>query len=138
MGFVRKNIMLEEYLDTKGIEWEMITDSTYKKIYKAINEIIESEERTICHGDEAFEKLNSQLPFEAYIFSAPRTNHLFAIYYAGGSNAAFGYKVINIKELERGPLNNIECVVANTELTFACSLNHEWQGHCPEVYVENI
>ena len=42
----------------------------------------------------------------------------------------------NLSLLNHETLNQVECVVTNKQLTFACVFNHEWQGLCPELYVE--
>ena len=47
-----------------------------------------------------------------------------------------GYVIEGLNNLERNTLNHIECVVSNRDITYACAFNHEWQAHCPEVYIE--
>jgi hypothetical protein len=37
MGFTKRNIKLEEYLDAVGAKWLVLTDSDYKRIYSEIN-----------------------------------------------------------------------------------------------------
>jgi len=138
MGFLRNNIQLEEYFDSLYVDWKYISDADYKHIYSELNNFIDSDNYNLLIGDDAFLELEKRLPFSGYVFSAPRTKHLFSIYSNGGSNTAFGYIVSNLNKLDRSILNNIECVFSNSELTYACSLNHEWQGHCPETFIEKI
>jgi hypothetical protein len=136
VGFVRRALDLEDYLVSNKFEWNGLGDADYKRIYNELNSFIDSEHYTSCDGNDAFDMLSSHFPFSGYIFSAPRRKHLFSIYECGGRDSAFIYSVKNINSLNREKLNNIECVVANEELSFACMLNHEWRGQCPELYVE--
>lgn len=136
MGFIRRNIRLEEYLDSIGVEWDCLLDANYKHIHEELNTFIESENYNLLKGDDAFSELTTHLPFNGYIFSAPRTKHMYSIYSKGGGNAAFGYVVSGLNILDREILNNIECVLSDKDLTYACVLNHEWEAHCPELFFE--
>ena len=135
MGFVRRALDLEDYLTSNEIDWKGLGDEDYKRIYLELNSFIDTESYTSCNGNDAIEMLTSHFPFNGYIFSAPRRNHLFSIYECGGRDTAFVYSVKNIKSIDREKLNVIECIVANEDLSFACMLNHEWRGQCPELYV---
>ncbi len=135
MGFVKKNINLEEYLNSINIEWQMLTDTEYKRVLKELNGFIDSSSYSLFSGGEAYSKLMNQLPLNGYIFSAPKHKY-FSVYENGDENHTFGYLVENVEHLDREAINCIECVVANEELSFACVFNHEWQAHCPEQYFE--
>ncbi|MCG8485887.1 MAG: hypothetical protein MI756_00290 [Chromatiales bacterium] len=135
MGFVKRNIELEEFLDSVGSKWEPLSDQEYKKIMSTLNEFIDNDNYWSLHGDEAFKELENKLPLEGFIFSAPK-HKLFSVYESGGENKTIGYSVLSLTKLNRETLNHIECVVTNKQLTFACVLNHEWQTMCPELYVE--
>ena len=135
MGFVKRNIELEELLDSVGASWEPLTDHEYRSVLSGINEFIEEENYSSLSGDEAYKEIESKLPFKGYIFSAPR-HKLFSVYESGGENRTIGYSIDNLTRLNREKLNHIECVVTNKQLTFACVFNHEWQAMCPELYME--
>lgn len=135
MGFVKRNVELEEFLDSVGVTWEYMTDQEYKRVLSGLNEFIDEEDFWSLRGDEAFKELESKLPLQGYIFSAPR-HKLFSVYESGGENKTIGYSVDKLLQLNREALNHIECVVANKQLTFACVFNHEWQAMCPELYIE--
>ena len=135
MGFVKRNIELEEYLDSIEVKWKSLSDKDYKCVLSTLNEFIDEENYWSLSGDEAFSELENRLPLEGYIFTAPR-HRLFSVYENGGDNRTIGYSVDNLQNIDRAVLNNTECVVANKQLTFAYILNHEWQAMCPELYVE--
>ena len=127
MGFVKRNIEIEEFLKSVGAFWEPLSDREYRKLLCALNEFIEPENYRSCNGDDAFQKLTAKLPLDGYIFSAPK-HTLLSIYEKGGNNLTFGYSISTLIELRREKLNQIECVVADKALTFACVFNHEWQA----------
>ncbi|MCG7895952.1 MAG: hypothetical protein JAZ12_16065 [Candidatus Thiodiazotropha taylori] len=135
MGFVKRNIELEEFLDSVETMWEHLTDQEYRKVLSALNEFIDSDNYWSLRGDKAFKELENKLPLEGYIFTAPK-HKLFSVYESGGENKTIGYSVLNLVQINREILNRIECVVTNKQLTFACVLNHEWQAMCPELYLE--
>ena len=135
MGFVKRNVELEEWLDSMRVEWSFLSDSEYKKILKQLGSFIETGEYSLYSGDDAFSMVESQLPLNGYIFSAPK-NKYFSVYESGGENSTFGYRVKGLGYLVREVINKIECVVTNDNLSFACMFNHEWQAHCPEQYYE--
>ncbi|MEW8336457.1 MAG: hypothetical protein AB2602_19205 [Candidatus Thiodiazotropha sp.] len=135
MGFVKRNVELEGYLDSVESKWEHLSDREYVKVLSTLNEFIDNENYRSLHGDEAFKEIENKLPLEGYIFTAPK-HRLFSVYESGGENKIIGYSVSNLTKLNRETLNHIECVVTNKQLTFACVLNHEWQAMCPELYLE--
>lgn len=135
MGFVKRNIELEEYLDSIEVKWKKLSDQDYKNVLSTLNDFIDEENYWSLRGDEAYRELENRIPLEGYIFTAPR-HKLFSVYESGGENRTVGYSVEGLKNIDRETLNNIECVVANKQLTFACVFNHEWQALCPELYVE--
>lgn len=135
MSFVKRNIELEEYLNSENMEWNHISDQDYKNIIDELNSFISTNEYVSMEGDSAYQKITSQLPGNCYIFSSPKHKY-FSIYSEGGPNLTFGYKVVNFNITDREKLNKIECVVANVGLSFCCVFNHEWQASCPEVYYE--
>jgi hypothetical protein len=135
MGFVKRNLELEEFLDSVESKWEYLSDQEYRTVLSTLNEFIDAENYRSFHGDEAFKELEGKLPLEGYIFSAPK-HKLFSVYESGGENKTIGYSVLNLTKLNRIILNRVECVVANKQLTFACVLNHEWQAMRPELFLE--
>ena len=135
MGFVKRNVELEGYLDSVESKWEQLSDREYVKVLSTINKFIDNENYRSLRGDEAFKEIENKLPLEGYIFSAPK-HRLFSVYERSGENKAIGYSVSNLTTLNREILNRIECVVTNKQLTFVCVLNHEWQAMCPELYLE--
>ncbi len=135
MGFVKRNIQVEEYLDSIGAAWEYLSDSDYKRILSELNEFIDAKKYSEYLGDDAFNKLQDKTPIKGFIFSCPK-HKLFSIYVQGGENLTFGYSIEGIRVLNREKLNEIECVMVNDELTFACVLNHEWRAMCLELYIE--
>lgn len=135
MGFIKRNIELEEYLDSISANWEQLSDSEYKVILSKLNEFIDAKEYTEQLGDDAYNKLQSNTPINGFIFNAPK-HKLFSVYEQGGNNLTFGYSLHGLNTLNRKKLNEIECVITNKELSFACVLNHEWQAMCPELYIE--
>jgi hypothetical protein len=135
MGFVKRNIELEYFLNSVESEWEHLSDQEYREVLSALNEFIDDGNYWSLHGDEAFKELENKLPLEGYIFSAPQ-HKLFSVYKSGGENKTIGYSVSNLTKINRKALNHIECVVTNKLLTFTCVFNHEWQAMCPELYLE--
>ena len=135
MGFLKRNIQLEEYLDSITVTWNHLSDLDYKYILSKLNEFIDKNDFSVLSGDDAFKELQDKKPIDGFIFSAPK-HKIFSIYHEGGDNLTFGYAVNELNVLEREKLNEIECIIANNELSFACMLNHEWQAHCPELYIE--
>lgn len=135
MGFVKRNLELEEYLDSVEIKWEHLKGQDYIKILSTFNEIIDSENYWTLTGDKAFSEIENKLPLDCYIFSAPG-HKLFSVYDSGGQNTTTGYSVENLAALNREKLNHIECVVSDKQLTFACVFNHEWNSTCPELYLQ--
>lgn len=135
MGFVKRNIELEVFLDSVETRWKNLSDQEYRKVLSGLNEFVDNDNYWSLHGDKAFKELEKKLPLEGYIFSAPK-HKLFSVYKSGGENKTIGYSVRNLTKLNRETLNRIECIVTNKQLTFACVLNHEWQAMCPELYLE--
>ncbi len=135
MGFVKRNIELEEYLDSKRIAWSHISDSEYRRILGELNGVINSGTYLESFGDSAFSRFLNRLPSNGFIFSAPK-HKLFSVYAEGGENFTFGYSVSVFDHPERDKLNKIECVFSDEELSYACVFNHEWQAFCPELYIE--
>ena len=135
MGFLKRNIALEDFLDSIGSKWAHLSDQEYMEVLSALNKFIDIENYRSLHGDDAFREIENKLPLEGYIFTAPK-HRLLSVYESGGENQTIGYYVSNLNKLNREILNHIECVVTNKQLTFACVLNHEWQAMCPEHYLE--
>ncbi|WP_316368949.1 hypothetical protein [Candidatus Thiodiazotropha sp. CDECU1] len=135
MGFVKRNVELEVFLDSIESKWEHLSDQEYRKVLSTLDEFIDNENYWSLHGDEAFKEIETKIPLEGYIFTAPK-HKLFSVYESGGENKTIGYSVSNLTRLNREILNQLECVVTNKQLTFACVLNHEWQAMCPELYLE--
>jgi hypothetical protein len=135
VGFVKRNIELEELLDSKGILWDFMSDADYRRILGEYDKVIESGEYSESSGDAAFARFQNKLPSNGFIFSAPK-HGLFSIYADGGENLTFGYTVSAFDRIERATLNEIECVFSGESLTFACVFNHEWQAMCPELFIE--
>jgi len=136
MGFVKRNIELEKFLDSIEVEWSPISDSKYKGVSGELIGFIETGDFTLLEGDEAYRQFIRQLPLNGYIFSAP-SNKYFSIYESGRGHTTFGYHVNNLRNIDRESINRFECVVANEKLSFCCTFNHEWQAYCPEKYYEN-
>lgn len=133
MGFVKRNIELEEFLDSVGAEWDHLSDREYKDVMSAVNVMLGHPNNRRTSGDDAFRCLEGKLPITGYIYSAP-DHKLLSL--QGRKLTTFGYSVRGLASLDRASLNAIECVISDRAVTFACMLNHEWQSHCPEAYFE--
>lgn len=135
MGFVKRKVELEEYLDSMEIAWGFLSDLDYKRILQGLDSFIENENYVLYSGDDAYSKLEGVLPLNGYIFSAPKHKY-FSVYESGGENNTYGYRFTGLGHIDREAINRIECVVTNDKLSFACMFNHEWQALCPEQYYE--
>lgn len=135
MGFVKRSIEVEEYLDSIGVVWCQLKDAEYRLVISELNTLSQSQNCIQLHGDEAFNSIERKTPINGFLFNAPG-HKLFSVYDSATGIASYGYSVNNLASLNREALNKIECVVTNKSLSFACSFNHEWQAMCPEVYIE--
>jgi hypothetical protein len=135
MGFVKRNLELEAYLDSKEICWRWISDAEYRRIFAKIREFVDApDESKSLYGDEAFMALRSKLPIDGYMFSAP--GHKSLSISSDAQSPTFGYMLEKLEVLERERLNQIECIVADADCNFVYVFNHEWQALCPEVFIE--
>ncbi len=135
MGIVKRNLDLENHLDEIQCDWSLVTDAQYKEIFAAIHEFLDSDNYTVFEGDDAFRQLKDNLPLDGYIISLSRSK-FFNIYISGGPRNTFAYQIKRLQVIDRETLNWIECVITNSDLSFACGMNHEWQAHCPETFYE--
>ena len=135
MGIVKRNLNLESHLDEIECDWVLASDAQYKHVYAEIHRFLDNGHFTSLQGDRAFRQLHGKLPFDGFIISLPRSQY-FDIYSGGGPTATFAYHVKQLTEIDRDTFNWIKCVVTNENLSFACSMNHEWQAFCPESYYE--
>lgn len=135
MGFVRRYLKMEMYLDAISTEWQLISDYEYRVIIQTLNDSIEQRTFSEYEGDEAYNAFKERLPLDGYLFSAPGHKYLSA-YDSGGSNLTFGYTVKNLSGLSRKRVNSLECIATDLKLSFFCSFNHEWESLLPEWFLD--
>jgi len=122
MGFVKRSIALEEYLDSERMEWEPLSDAEYRKVFEKVCKYVEvTKLHSSTRGERAFHKLEKYLPCTGYIFSSPGHKE-FSLLTTG---TTFGYKVKNITAIDREKLHPIEYVLVDDTLSFAYTNNHE-------------
>ncbi|PWN07227.1 hypothetical protein [Rhodohalobacter mucosus] len=135
MGFVKRNIEMEGYLDSLNTEWRLLSDSEYRHMLQSLNSFMDQGAFSLFEGERAYAAFVERLPLYGYLFSAPEHEY-FSANESGGSAVTFGYEIRNLSGVDRERINSIECVISDSEMSFCAAFHHEWESLVPEQFFD--
>lgn len=135
MGFVKRNYELENYLDTVSIDWKLLSDKKYSECSRRWRESFECEfkERRVAYAWEAIDRLNTKLPFEAYLLHFAIGNPTQRYSRCG---YAYGYEISEIRNIESEIFCSFELIITDRDFEFTCIFENDWPD-CIESYCES-
>ena len=123
MGFVRRSLRLEGWLDDHSESWSLLSDREYKALVKSWSTLfiplIESGKRSF-EGYFAIEAFGKHIPADVYLFSGIRIPQLL-----NNGLVAFAYRTDQLCELDRDLANCLDLVVVNSNMAWSCVYSHE-------------
>ncbi len=134
MGFLKRNIEIEDYLDKEDVMWEFLSDRTYQQIFSSWKMIYEAKvnEKIYEERGDFTETLNSKSPFEGYLFNAPNYKFLYDKFRTLHSRPTFGYK-INCNGIKRHfVLQKNLSVICDIDFNFTFAFHAE----LPDLYCD--
>lgn len=125
MGFLRRNIELEQYFDRTGIEWSLISDQKYLSLFRQMSLWLDSQEYSVCTNQQSIQDFLKQHQ-HAYVLSVPR-HPILSIFVEGGSLSTIGYEIHHLEKTTED-LNVFDCILTDASGSWVCTFNHEWQS----------
>ena len=138
MGFIRNKLELEKYLVHLSTEWRMIDDSEYRGLVKSWKTAFEDKLKAgdiRLEGDKAISKFRERLPAEIFLINLPGYKYLPVA--PSASEPTYGYFIKEFNIIDREVLNRVEAIATDSNVSFTCIFNHEWQAACPEIFLES-
>lgn len=125
MGFLRRNIDLEQYFDHLGIEWSLLSDQQYMSLFRQISLWLDAQKYSTCTNQQSIQDFLKQHQ-HAYVLSAPR-HPVLSIFVEGGSLSTIGYEINHLEKMTED-LNCFDCILTDMSGSWVCTFNHEWQS----------
>lgn len=126
MGFLRRVLRLEEWLQVAAGSWRMLSDREYRAHVAAWRAAFDGLLRpTRSASVTPLLSIERQLPFSGVIFTIVDHPSIATSPQAGSTAPVYAYQVNDLSSLDRDLLASVDAIVTDRDLQFACIYTHE-------------
>jgi hypothetical protein len=137
MGFLRRVLRLEEWLDDAAQSWRMLSDGEYRAHVASWRAAFDGHlRRTRAATVTPLLAVERQLPFSGTIFTIVAHPGIATSPQAGSNAPVYAYEATELHRLDRDVLASCDAIVSDLDLRFACIYTHEAGSLWEPLYIE--
>jgi hypothetical protein len=137
VGFLRRVLRLEEWLNDAAQSWRMLSDREYRAHVAAWRAAFDHHLR---HTRKAtvtpLLAVEQQLPFSGIVFTIVAHPGIPTSPQAGSNAPVYAYEATELRHLDRDVLASCDAIVSDNKLRFACIYTHEAGSLWEPMYID--